>query len=87
VTNRPPAHGPLTCLAWSMREHIPYYDARYAGLAAALGHPLLTADARPAYWDVVYNFRGQQHRVQMTSPPGQTVTVNGAGEPRAQQRD
>lgn len=40
-------------------------------------------DARPDYWDVIYEFRGQEHRVQMTEPPGDTVTVNRAGEPRA----
>ena len=39
--------------------------------------------ARPDYWDVTYEFRGQQHRMQMTSPPGLTVTVNERGEPRA----
>jgi uncharacterized protein YcfJ len=39
--------------------------------------------ARPDYWDVTYNFRGQEHRVQMTAPPGSTVTVNEQGEPRA----
>jgi uncharacterized protein YcfJ len=39
--------------------------------------------SRPAYWDVTYNFRGIEHRVQMTSPPGATVTVNARGEPRA----
>ena len=38
---------------------------------------------RPDYWDVTYDFRGQEHRMQMTSPPGPTVTVNGQGEPRA----
>lgn len=38
---------------------------------------------RPEYWDVTYDFRGQEHRIQMTSPPGSTVTVNGQGEPRA----
>ena len=38
--------------------------------------------AQPQFWDVTYEFRGQEHRVQMTSPPGQTVTVNGQGEPR-----
>ncbi len=38
--------------------------------------------ARPEYWDVSYNFRGQEHRVQMTAPPGSTVTVNEQGEPR-----
>lgn len=37
---------------------------------------------RPQYWDVTYNFRGQEHRVQMTTQPGQTVTVNQLGEPR-----
>jgi uncharacterized protein YcfJ len=39
--------------------------------------------AHPAYWDVTYNFRGQDYRVQMTRPPGNTVTVNERGEPRA----
>lgn len=40
------------------------------------------SQAQPAYWDVTYNFRGQEHRVQMTSAPGPTITVNGQGEPR-----
>lgn len=40
------------------------------------------SQARPAYWDVTYNFRGQEHRMQMTAPPGSTVTVNERGEPR-----
>jgi uncharacterized protein YcfJ len=39
--------------------------------------------ARPAYWDVTYNFRGQEFRVQMNRPPGRTITVNEQGEPRA----
>ena len=39
--------------------------------------------ARPDYWDVTYNFRGQEHRVQLTAPPGPTITVNERGEPRA----
>jgi uncharacterized protein YcfJ len=38
---------------------------------------------KPDYWDVTYNFRGQEHRVQMTTQPGATVTVNRDGEPRA----
>lgn len=42
----------------------------------------LPAQAQPAYWDVSYNFRGQDHRVQMTSEPGATITVNARGEPR-----
>lgn len=38
--------------------------------------------AQAQYWDVSYNFRGQEHRTQMTTPPGATVTVNERGEPR-----
>jgi len=38
--------------------------------------------ARPDYWDVTYNFRGIEHRVQLGAPPGPTITVNGDGEPR-----
>jgi uncharacterized protein YcfJ len=38
----------------------------------------------PDYWDVTYNFRGQEHRMQMTTPPGPTVIVNRAGEPRSE---
>lgn len=34
------------------------------------------------YWDVSYEYRGVAHRVQMTSPPGATVSVNRRGEPR-----
>ncbi len=41
------------------------------------------SQARPEFWDVTYSFRGQEHRVQLTSPPGRTVTVNAKGEPRA----
>lgn len=36
----------------------------------------------PDYWDVVYQFRGEQHHVQMTYAPGPTVVVNQYGEPR-----
>lgn len=43
----------------------------------------VSSQARPDYWDVTYVFRGMEHRVQMASPPGSTVTVNGQGEPRA----
>jgi uncharacterized protein YcfJ len=38
---------------------------------------------QPTYWDVTYNFRGQDHRMQMVSPPGRTITVNRDGEPRS----
>jgi len=34
------------------------------------------------YWDVTYHFRGYEHHVQTTSPPGRTILVNGQGEPR-----
>lgn len=34
------------------------------------------------YWDVTYTFRGYEHHVQMTSPPGRTVVVNAEGDPR-----
>jgi uncharacterized protein YcfJ len=37
---------------------------------------------RAEYWDVTYDFRGVTHRVQMSAPPGPTVTVNGNGDPR-----
>ena len=36
----------------------------------------------PTYWDVTYNFRGVEHRVQMTNQPGSTIPVNEQGEPR-----
>jgi hypothetical protein len=32
---------------------------------------------------VTYDFRGQQHHMQLAKPPGATVTVNAQGEPRA----
>ena len=40
------------------------------------------ANNRPQYWDVIYTFRGQEHRMQSAYPPGPTVTVNRRGEPR-----
>jgi uncharacterized protein YcfJ len=40
------------------------------------------SQTRPDLWDVTYSFRGQEHRVQMTSPPGATIIVNRDGEPR-----
>ncbi len=41
------------------------------------------SQAQTQYWDVTYEFRGQAHRMQVTNPPGRTVTVNDQGEPRA----
>jgi uncharacterized protein YcfJ len=42
----------------------------------------IPSQARPEFWDVTYNFRGLDHRVQLTAPPGASVTVNQRGEPR-----
>jgi uncharacterized protein YcfJ len=37
----------------------------------------------PEYWDVTYNYRGQEHRVQMNTPPGSSIAVNSStGDPR-----
>lgn len=40
------------------------------------------AQATPSYWDVTYQFRGRQHRMQMATAPGRTIPVNRNGEPR-----
>ncbi|MDP3619519.1 MAG: beta/gamma crystallin-related protein [Ramlibacter sp.] len=37
---------------------------------------------RVEYYDVTYNYRGAEHRVQMATPPGRTIIVNERGEPR-----
>jgi uncharacterized protein YcfJ len=39
-------------------------------------------DKTPDAWDVTYNYRGTEHRIQMSSPPGSTIAVNRNGEPR-----
>jgi uncharacterized protein YcfJ len=39
-------------------------------------------DSEPAYWDVTYEYRGVEHYVKMTDPPGRTILVNRNGEPR-----
>jgi predicted nucleic acid-binding protein len=41
-------HGILAAAAWQLRHNLSYYDALYVALAARLGYPLLTADARLA---------------------------------------
>ncbi len=40
------------------------------------------ASTTPEYWDVTYNFRNVEHRLQMKNQPGATISVNQAGEPR-----
>jgi uncharacterized protein YcfJ len=42
----------------------------------------IPGSAKTDYWDVTYNFRGVEHRAQLASQPGPTITVNEAGEPR-----
>lgn len=39
--------------------------------------------AAPSFWDVTYSFRGVEHRIQMSTQPGPTISVNEQGEPRA----
>ncbi|MEO6080168.1 MAG: beta/gamma crystallin family protein [Steroidobacteraceae bacterium] len=36
----------------------------------------------PDYWDVRYEYRNVEHRVQMSAPPGRTIYVNRSGDPR-----
>ena len=41
------------------------------------------ASGAPAYWDVTYDDDyGREHRIQMSSAPGSTISVNRNGEPR-----
>ncbi|MBC7601792.1 MAG: glycine zipper 2TM domain-containing protein [Ramlibacter sp.] len=40
------------------------------------------SNAVPEYWDVTYNYRGMEHRIQMSAAPGPTIIVNERGEPR-----
>jgi predicted nucleic acid-binding protein len=46
VAHRYPHVGPLGEFAWKLRHNLSFYDALYVALAARLGAPLLTADAR-----------------------------------------
>ncbi|MGH3906218.1 MAG: type II toxin-antitoxin system VapC family toxin [Pseudonocardiaceae bacterium] len=46
VDHRYPHAGPLTELAWTMRENLSFYDALYVALAVRLGVPLMTTDIR-----------------------------------------
>jgi uncharacterized protein YcfJ len=41
-----------------------------------------TSQYRTEYYDVTYSFQGHEHRVQLSSPPGSTITVNQFGVPR-----
>ncbi|MEO8314549.1 MAG: beta/gamma crystallin family protein [Pseudomonadota bacterium] len=41
-----------------------------------------TMNGAPDYWDVRYQYRGVEHRVQMSAAPGRNIYVNRNGEPR-----
>jgi uncharacterized protein YcfJ len=41
----------------------------------------VSSNMRPDYWDVTYEFRGQEHRAQLGYAPGPTISVNSYGEP------
>lgn len=43
---RHPHAGSLAPLAWTLRDNLSFYDALYVALAASLGTPLITGDAR-----------------------------------------
>jgi len=42
------SHEMLMQVAWALRDRVSFYDGLYAALAAMLGEPLLTLDARLA---------------------------------------
>jgi uncharacterized protein YcfJ len=58
------------------RDSTPHYGSRDVRRCES------TTSGTPAYWDVTYNFRGQNHQVQMSADPGATVAVNRDGVPR-----
>jgi len=43
----------------------------------------VAANRTPDHWDVTYDYRGVEHRMQTTYQPGPTVRVNDQGEPRS----
>ena len=55
---------------------------RADGYGRDVRHCEAAASDPPVYWDVTYEFRNVHHRAQMSSPPGDSITVNGEGEPR-----
>jgi uncharacterized protein YcfJ len=42
----------------------------------------VASSAPPQFWDVTYNFRGTDHKLQMKTAPGTTIVVNENGDPR-----
>ncbi|MCC7326162.1 MAG: glycine zipper 2TM domain-containing protein [Burkholderiales bacterium] len=61
----------------SVGRHKPAYTTQNVQRCATA-----PVSSHPDHWDVTYNFRGIEHRVQMSAPPGATILVNGKGEPR-----
>ena len=64
------------------------YGSSFSGGGSGYGQNVqrcaeVSNTGQPTYWDVTYSFRGQDHRVQMVSPPGRTITVNRDGAPRS----
>jgi hypothetical protein len=64
------------------------YRRRRANAAPPVTQDVRRCDDNPAqatssYWEVTYQFQGREHSMQLAHPPGQTVTVNRKGEPRA----
>jgi hypothetical protein len=80
--------GPPEQRCWVERQ--PERGGPSAG-RGVIGHQIGTSTVRrckvvrdetPDHWDVAYNFRGRAHSIQMSEPPGKTITVNRNGEPR-----
>ena len=77
----------------SVREDIVINGPGGAVIGGFLGHQPSSVEVRrcasnqmsgpPQYWDVTYRFGGVERTVQMSRPPGATITVNREGEPRA----
>jgi len=55
---------------------------RDAGPARDVRRCETVRNSTPAWWDVGYTFRGKDHRLQMSTAPGATISVNSRGEPR-----
>ncbi len=59
------------------------YDDRYdRGYERGMRRCETSFRGAPQYWDVSYEYRGVEHWVRMTDPPGNTIAVNRRGEPR-----
>jgi hypothetical protein len=84
VTSVHEVFGPAEQRCWVEHEHADASRAREigGGTEREIQRCENVTNAAPDYWDVTYWFRGVEHHAQMTTPPGQTITVNGEGVPR-----